>query len=134
MSENFTRSYTYKSSEYVEEFLKAIGVPDDEIVQWSKVKPNGEISKQGDKWTIKTIMADKTYEINFELGKEFDETQPDGTKVKTTIVKGEDKQLIQTQTNGKIEVKTVRDFNGPEVVTTATVGSVKAKWVYTKNA
>ncbi|XP_054158644.1 fatty acid-binding protein Fh15-like [Oppia nitens] len=134
MSENFTSSYTYKSSENVEEFFKLFGATDDTLAEWCKYQPNFEISKQGDKWTIKTIMADHTDEINFELGKQFDETLPDGIKVKTTIVKGEGRQLIQTQTDGKIEVKIVRDFNGPEAVNTATVGSVQAKWFYTKNA
>ncbi|XP_054158668.1 fatty acid-binding protein-like [Oppia nitens] len=133
MAENFTKTYTFKSSENVDAFLKELGVPDDKIAQYQSAKPNLEISKQGDNYTIKTVMPDRTHEISFELGKEFEEKRPNGTTVKSTVVKGEGRQLIQTQKDGDKVITIVRDGNGPELITTATIGSIQAKWVYTKD-
>ncbi|XP_054158686.1 fatty acid-binding protein-like [Oppia nitens] len=99
-----------------------------------EAKPLLMVSKQDYKWTIKTYLADRTHEIQFELGKQFQVNRPNGTIVKSTIVSGTGRQLIQTQIDGSMEMTIVRDFNGPDLVTTATVGdTVQAKWFYTEN-
>ncbi|XP_054158672.1 fatty acid-binding protein-like [Oppia nitens] len=132
---DFNKTYTYKSSDNVLGFLKARGVPDDLAAQYAAAKPTLELSKKGDQYTIKRVFADgRSHEVSFELGKEFDETRPNGTTIKSVVVAGEGKQLIQTQKGDK-EVKIVYDFNGDDVVSTATITGegVSAKWVFSRN-
>jgi hypothetical protein len=45
-------------------------------------KPSLLIKIDGDKWNLQTHSTFKNTEIEFELGKEFDETTADGRKVK----------------------------------------------------
>ena len=48
----------------------------------SKLKPSQEISVADGEWCIKTVSTFKTSELKFRLGQQFDETTPDGRKVK----------------------------------------------------
>ena len=59
-------------------------------------------------------------ELKFKLDEEFDETTPDGRDVKA-VVKMDGNKLVSTQTakkDGEKSTKTVREFNGDEVVQT----------------
>ena len=44
-----------------------------------------DISKEGDLWIWKYKIAFKSGELRFHLGEEFDETTPDGRKVKVSF-------------------------------------------------
>lgn len=59
-------------------------------------------------------------ELKFELGKEFEETTPDGRKVKSLVTQ-EDNKFVTIQTalkEGVPSTKSVREFKGDEVVQT----------------
>ena len=59
-------------------------------------------------------------ELKFKLDVEFDEKTPDGRDVKA-VVKMEDNKLVSIQTakkDGEASTKTVREFNGDEVIQT----------------
>ncbi|XP_054158679.1 fatty acid-binding protein-like [Oppia nitens] len=132
---DFSKTYTFKSSDNVLAFAKARGVPDDGAAIYAAAKPTLEVSKKGDQFTIRRVFSEgRAHDISFELGKEFDETRPNGQTVKSVVVAGEGKQLIQTQKGDK-EVKIVYDFNGDDVVSTATITGegVSAKWVFSRN-
>ena len=69
---------------------------------------------------IKTSTTLKSMELKFKLDEEFDETTPDGRDVKA-VVKMDGNKLVSTQTakkDGEKSTKTVREFNGDEVVQT----------------
>ena len=79
-----------------------------------------KVSEEGGNWTIKTSTTLKSMELKFKLDEEFDETTPDGRDVKA-VVKMEGNKLVSTQTakkDGVASTKTVREFNGDEVVQT----------------
>jgi len=44
------------------------------------------VKEEGGVWTIKTSTTLKSIELKFELGKEFDETTPDGREVKSLVI------------------------------------------------
>lgn len=59
-------------------------------------------------------------ELKFKLDEEFDESTPDGRDVKA-VVKMDGNKLVSVQTakkDGEKSTKTVREFNGDEVVQT----------------
>ena len=78
-------TYTQVSSENYEEFLKALNV--GFIIRKAALAstPVMSISEAGGKWTMITKTTVKSIELNFELGKEFEETTTDGRKCKTTV-------------------------------------------------
>lgn len=86
--------------------------------------------KDGDVYTIKTSTAIKNSEIKFEIGKEFEESRMDGKTVKSVVTQ-EGNKLIQTQFGDK-EVKIVREFNGDELKTVASVGDVVSTRIYNR--
>jgi len=127
---DFTGKFKLSSSENFDEFLKELGV---NFVLRNLAKtstPVVEITKDGDTFSLKTTTAIKNSEIKFELGKEFEEARMDGKNVKTVVV-ADGNKLIQTQFGDK-EVKIVREFNGNELVVTASVGAVNSVRKYTK--
>ncbi|XP_054158694.1 fatty acid-binding protein-like [Oppia nitens] len=127
---DFTGKFKLTSSDNFDEFLKELGV---NFVLRNLAKtstPVVEISKDGDTYSLKTLTAIKNSEIKFELGKEFEEARMDGKNIKTVVV-ADGNKLIQTQYGDK-EVKIVREFTGPELVVTATVGSVSSVRKYAR--
>merc|ERR1712189_101656 len=74
--------------------------------------PSMTISKSGDKWSMVTATSLKKVELNFELGKPFDETTTDGREVTTTVTMEGDNKLITVQEPKKAgsKVEVVRTF------------------------
>ena len=82
--------------------------------------PLFKVSEEGGNWVIKSSTTLKSMELKFKLDEEFDETTPDGRDVKA-VVKMDGNKLVSTQTakkDGEKSTKTVREFNGDEVVQT----------------
>ena len=81
------------------------------------------MSEKDGVWTIKTSTTLKTMELKFEVGKEFEETTPDGRDVKAVVTQ-EGNKFISVQTAKKEDQKStrvVREFNDNEVVQTMEV-------------
>ncbi|XP_054158649.1 fatty acid-binding protein, brain-like [Oppia nitens] len=133
---NFTKIYTFKSSDNVLAFLMMRGVPNDKAVKWSKLKSGIDIIKEGNLFTIRRYrdIDEQSHDISFELDKEFDETRPNGQTVRSIVVAGgnDGNQLIKTQL-GDNETKFVYDFNDNKLVITGTYTSngLQAQWIYT---
>ncbi len=110
------------------------------------LKPTLEVEVAGDTYTLRSLSTFKNTEIKFKLGEEFEEDRADGKKVKvgrtahissfrfdvltfhislfqTVVNKEGDNKLVQTQFGDK-EVKIIREFNGDDVVVTASVDGV----------
>lgn len=88
----------------------------------NSVSPTVELKKDGDKFTLVTSSTFKNTEIEFELGKEFDEETLDGRKIKSVITLDGNK-LIQKQ-GGEPASTIIREFTEKEMVATMTVGEV----------
>jgi fatty acid-binding protein 3 len=106
---SFVGKYERVSAENYDEFLKALNVgfllrkaatvstpvmtvskriaPDKRLkVQiFINVHAWFQVSEADGKWTIQTATTLKTMELTFELGKEFEETTPDGRQVKALV-------------------------------------------------
>ena len=81
------------------------------------------MSEAGGVWTIKTSTTLKTMELKFEVGKEFEETTPDGREVKAVVTQ-EGNKFISIQTakkEGEKSTKVVREFTDNEVIQTMEV-------------
>jgi hypothetical protein len=67
----------------------------------------------GGKWKVTTSTTLKTMSNEFEFGKSFDESTPDGRSVTTTYTQEGDNKWITTQKNKKAggpDVKLIREF------------------------
>lgn len=80
------------------------------------------MEKNGDKYKLTTSSTFKTSVIEFELGKEFDETTLDDRQVKS-VVTLEGNKLIHKQGGSKPSTIT-RTFTENEMVAVMTVGNV----------
>ncbi|XP_013386384.1 fatty acid-binding protein, heart [Lingula anatina] len=95
-------------SKNFEEYMKAVGVGAVMRKLGATAKPSQEISRDGDKFTIKTKSAVKNTEITFTLGQEFEETTADGRKVKSVVTLDGDK-LVHSQ-KGDIDSTITREI------------------------
>lgn len=86
------------------------------------VTPTVFLEKNGDKYKLTTESTFKTSVIEFELGKEFDETTLDDRNVKS-VVTLEGNKLIHKQ-GGSNPSTIIREFTPTEMVATMTVGNV----------
>ncbi|XP_054158693.1 fatty acid-binding protein-like [Oppia nitens] len=128
---DFTGKYKLQSATNTEAFLKELGLPDEFVAKAKDVKPELEISLTGDEYTIKTVTPNRTHEIKFKLGEEFDDQLPDGRKFKTTVTI-EGNKLTQVNRGDTKTVTFVRELNGDELNVTGTVGSVTTVGVYAR--
>lgn len=88
----------------------------------NNVTPTVELKKNGDKYTLITSSTFKTSEIEFELGKPFDEETLDSRNVKSVITL-EGNKLIHKQ-GGDPESEIIREFGEKEMVATMKVKNV----------
>merc|ERR1712063_108969 len=114
------------AAEKYEEFLKALDV--NFLLRKAATVPTPvmEITEDAGTWTIKTSTTLKTMELKFKIGEEFEESTPDGREV-TALVTHEGNKLTTVQKakkDGQKSTKSVREFNGDELVYTMTVDGV----------
>lgn len=84
--------------------------------------PTVSLEKNGNKYKLTTSSTFKTSVIEFELGKEFDETTLDDREVKS-ICTLEGNTLIHKQ-GGSNPSTITREFTATEMVAVMTVGNV----------
>merc|ERR1712058_171753 len=78
-------SYVRTEEKDYDKFLAALGVGFLLRKAATSSTPTMTISKSGDKWSMVTATTLKKVELNFELGKPFDESTPDGRDTTTTV-------------------------------------------------
>merc|ERR1712168_432300 len=100
-------SYERESAEGYEEFLKELDVSWPLRKAATASTPVFTVSKAGDEGTFKTSTMLKSMELKFTLGKEFEETTPDGREV-SAIVTQEGDKFISVQTAKKAEQKSTK--------------------------
>ncbi len=124
--DSFVGKYERVSAEKYDDFLKTLDVNFLLRKAATVSSPVMEVAKEGDLWSIKTSTSLKSMELKFELGKEFEETTADGREV-TAVVTLEGNKLITVQKAkkaGEKSTKSVREFNGDEVIQTMTIDGV----------
>merc|ERR1712110_1057391 len=99
-----------------DKFLSALGVGYLTRKAATASTPTMTISKSGDKWSMVTATTLKKVELNFELGKPFDETTPDGRDVTTTVTMEGDNMLVTVQIPKKAEVTRTFTDDGIAVI------------------
>merc|ERR1711860_290281 len=82
--------------------------------------PVMEVSEDAGVWTIKTM------ELKFKIGEEFDETTPDGRDVTAKVTHDGNKLVTEQKAkkDGQKSTKSIREFNGDEVVYTMTIDGI----------
>ena len=124
--ESFVGKYERVSAEKYDDFLKALDVNMLLRKAATVSTPVMEVAKEGDVWTIKTSTTLKSMELKFEIGKDFEETTADGREV-TACCSLEGNKLVTVQKakkEGEKSTKSIREFNGDEVIQTMTIDGV----------
>lgn len=115
--------YKLEKSEKFDEYMKAIGVGFALRKMGASATPTLTVTRDGDKFNIKTETTFKTSVLEFELGKEFKETTMDGREVNSVVVL-EGNKLIQTQTKDDFKTTIAREFDDSGLTAVATYGDI----------
>ncbi len=84
--DTFLGSWKMETSEGFNEIMQRLGVGFISRKAGNSMKPTVTVTKLDDeKYRMKSASTFKTTEFTFTLGEEFEETTPDGRKVKSTI-------------------------------------------------
>ncbi|XP_028821728.1 retinol-binding protein 1-like [Denticeps clupeoides] len=122
-------------NENFEEYLKALDVNVAVRKIATLLKPDKDIAHNGNHFIIKTISAFRSYNMEFEVGKEFEEDLAgvDDRKCMTTISWDDDK-LVCVQRGEKQNRGWTHWIDGDELHLELRVESVVAKQVYKKSS
>ncbi|XP_018423489.1 PREDICTED: myelin P2 protein-like [Nanorana parkeri] len=129
MAEELLGCWELVSSEGFDEYMKGIGVSYATRKAAGFLKPVVTISKNGEKWSIKTVSAFTTTDLSFTINELFDENTADDRKCKT-IVTLEDGKLIQLQKWDGKESTITREVKNGQMITICIFGDVKCNRVY----
>ncbi|XP_009978351.1 PREDICTED: fatty acid-binding protein, liver [Tauraco erythrolophus] len=119
---SFTGKYELQSQENFEPFMKALGLPDDQIQKGKDIKSISEIVQDGKKFKITVTTGSKVLHNEFTVGEECDIEMLTGEKVKT-VVQLEGNKLI-TNVKG---LKSVTELNGDTITHVMTLGDLTFK-------
>ncbi|XP_067091083.1 cellular retinoic acid-binding protein 1-like [Osmerus mordax] len=132
---NFTGTWKMKSSEHFDELLKALGVNAmlRKVAGAAASKPHVEIHQTGEQFYIKTSTSVRTTEINFHIGKEFDEETVDGRKCKSVATWETENKIYCKQTiveGDGPKTYWTRELNGDELILIFAADDVKCTRIY----
>ncbi|XP_031617426.1 probable fatty acid-binding protein [Contarinia nasturtii] len=117
------KRYRYHESYNFDEYLKVLGVGDVLRRNYTQIIPYIELKKgDGNKYKLITTPPFRKAEIEFELGKEFDDETLDGRTVKSVMSLAND-ILLQKQ-GGEPSSNIVRAFGDKEMYETMFLNDV----------
>lgn len=103
-------TYNHESSENLDAFFSAVGVPWVPRKMMCSSNPRVEVTQEGDdSYRIKTVTLFKTLEMQFKLGEKFEDALMSGDKTENLITKEGD-SLIQEQVSVKGTIIITRTF------------------------
>ncbi|CAG5022784.1 unnamed protein product [Parnassius apollo] len=104
---------------YVEHtFVSFLDIPADQIAAFARFKPEQKLEKNGDSYTLTTIMPDQTKVLTFKNGVEFDEEVTAGRIAKTTFTfDGNTLTQVQKHTDGNVITQKREYFDDKLIVT-----------------
>ncbi|XP_076048445.1 fatty acid-binding protein-like [Oratosquilla oratoria] len=112
----FVGTYKHEKDENLEEVFAKMGMNFLIRKMAASSKPTVEVSQDGDKWTIKTIMSIRTLEWTFTNGEALDIDSPGGKTKAVFTVEGD--KIIQTPEDQESGVYIERIFNDEGMVQT----------------
>ncbi|XP_066565384.1 retinol-binding protein 1.1 [Amia ocellicauda] len=133
MSTDFNGYWKMISNENFEEYLKALDVNVAIRKIAGLLKPDKDIIQNGDHMVIKTLSTFKNYNMDFEIGKEFEEdlTGVDDRKCMTTVTWDGDK-LVCVQNGEKEGRGWTQWVEGDEMHLEIRACGVKCKQIFKK--
>ena len=132
----FTGTWQINGSTGFDDYMKAIGVPDDKRQQAMQMlgdssKMTYTISNNGNDWTFGVSTAAGSRDINFTLGTEIDTTTLDGRPLKALFTLEND-QLVEKQKGSDFESVNVRTVDGDTMTMVMTGNGVSCTRKYKK--
>ncbi|NWT14664.1 FABPL protein, partial [Vireo altiloquus] len=122
---SFTGKYELQSQENFEPFMKALGLPEDQIQKGKDLKSISEIVQDGKKFKITVTTGAKVLKNEFTIGEECELEMLNGEKAKAVVQMEGNNKLI-TQVKG---MKSVTELNGDTITHTMTLGDLTFKRV-----
>ncbi|NXG12623.1 FABPL protein, partial [Sakesphorus luctuosus] len=120
---SFTGKYELQSQENFEPFMKALGLPDDQIQKGKDMKSTTEIVQDGKKFTVTVTTGSKVLKNEFVVGQECEIEMLTGEKAKG---------LVQMEGNNKLianvkGLKSITELNGDTITHTMMMGDLTCK-------
>ncbi|XP_066041474.1 fatty acid-binding protein, liver-like [Chamaea fasciata] len=122
---SFTGKYELQSQENFEPFMRAIGLPEEQIQKGKDLKSVSEIVQDGKKFTMTVTTGSKVIKNQFTIGEESEMELMNGQKVKV-VVQMEGNNKLVAEVKG---MKSVTELNGDTITHTMTVGDITLKRV-----
>ncbi|XP_037086711.1 fatty acid-binding protein, muscle-like [Pollicipes pollicipes] len=120
----FAGSYQFVSADNDEALLTALGVAAAKRKIVLNLKPEVNVSVDGDHWTISTASAIHSSKREFDLGQPHQFTAQDGRAVTGTVTK-EGNKLVETQRHEQgLDLEITREFTDSQMIMTSKVGDV----------
>ncbi|NXE21427.1 FABPL protein, partial [Ardeotis kori] len=122
---SFTGKYELQSHENFEPFMKALGLPDEQIQKGKDIKSISEIVQDGKKFKITVTTGSKVLQNEFTIGEECEMEMLTGEKVKAVVQMEGNNKLISNFKG----LKSVTELNGDILTSTMTMGDLTYKRV-----
>ncbi|NXU83905.1 FABPL protein, partial [Xiphorhynchus elegans] len=120
---SFTGKYELQSQENFEPFMKALGLPDDQIQKGKDLKSTTEIVQDGKKFKVTVTTGSKVLTNEFTVGEECELEMLTGEKAKG-IVQMEGNNKLIANVKG---LKSVTELNGDTITHTMMLGDLTCK-------
>ncbi|NXT02429.1 FABPL protein, partial [Jacana jacana] len=120
---SFTGKYELLSQENFEPFMKALGLPDDQIQKGKDIKSISEIVQDGKKFKVTVTTGSKVMHNEFTIGEECDIELVTGEKVKAVVQMEGDNKLVANVKG----MKSTTELNGDTITHTMTMGDLTYK-------
>ncbi|KAM6071982.1 fatty acid-binding protein, liver isoform 1-T2 [Theristicus caerulescens] len=108
---SFAGKYELQSQENFEPFMKALGLPDEQIQKGKDIKSISEIVQDGNKFKVTVTTGSKVLHNEFTIGEECEMEMLTGEKVKA-VVQLEGNNRLVTNLKG---LKSVTELNGDTI-------------------
>ncbi|NWX87093.1 FABPL protein, partial [Nothoprocta ornata] len=118
---SFSGKYQLQSHENFEPFMKALGLPDEQIQKGKDMKSTSEIVQNGKKFKFTVTTGTKVMTNEFTIGEESEIELMTGEKVKAVVQMEGDNKLVATAKG----LKSVTVLNGDTLTNVSTEGAVE---------
>ncbi|XP_065592034.1 fatty acid-binding protein, liver isoform X1 [Cyrtonyx montezumae] len=108
---SFTGKYELQSHENFEPFMKALGLPDDQIQKGKDIKSISEIVQNGNKFKITVTTGSKVMSNEFTIGEECEMELLTGGKAKCVVNMEGNNKLVANMKG----LKSVTELNGDTI-------------------
>ncbi|NXF77255.1 FABPL protein, partial [Sclerurus mexicanus] len=120
---SFTGKYELQSQENFEPFMKALGLPDDQIQKGKDIKSTTEIVQDGKKFKVTVTTGSKVLTNEFTIGEECEIEMLTGEKAKGMVqMEGNNKLIANVK-----GLKSITELNGDTITHTMMLGDLTCK-------